>query len=127
MLTKILGTFLIYGGLLLTGNLIIGILFTLLFGDSNKKFLELPFNLLFAWLAGYYGVKSIPQTDKIRKMFGTPFWQGLEITLFSHLIGVILVYMFTKEFSLGQGMLVTILGGFGGKRAINSSEKNNVK
>ncbi|QQG40585.1 MAG: hypothetical protein HYV37_03380 [Candidatus Levyibacteriota bacterium] len=123
MWSKILRTLLIYSGLLILGNIAVSLFFAYLFGSGSSPLIEVPFNLLFAWLAGYYGVKSLSKTPEVNKVLGSPFWQGVSITLFASLLGAVVVYLLTQEITFGQGLAITLIGGFGGKRAASGTNK----
>ncbi len=123
MWRKIFQILLIYGGLLLIGNVAVSLFFAYLFGGGSSLLVEAPFNLLFAWLAGYYGVKSLSKTQEVNKILGSPFWQGVSITLFASLLGSVAVHLLTQEITIGQGLAITLIGGFGGKRAASGTSK----
>ena len=123
MWMKILKILLLYSGLLLLANVAISVFFAYIFGGGNSPLLEVPFNLLFTWIAGYKGVKAFFKIDGVSKMLGSPFWQGASIALVAGLLGSVVVYLLTKEVVIGQGLVITLIGGFGGKRAVDETTK----
>jgi hypothetical protein len=117
MWLKIAKTFILFGGLFLVGSVVISLLFMYLFDGGNSPVMEIPFNFLLAWLTGYYGVKSLSSVPGVNKVLGSPFWQGLSLLLFGSLLGTLILYILTKQFALGSGFAITLLGGLGGRRA----------
>lgn len=115
---------LIYSGLLLLANVATSIFFGYLFGGSTL--FELPFQLLFTWIAAYKGVQALREVKGASKVLGSPFWQGAVIVLISGALGATVVYLVTKGFS-GQGVLFVLLGGFAGRRAASSGKRSSGK
>lgn len=120
---KILKIFLIYGGLLFLGDVSISLFFAYMFGGGNSPLLGVPFNLFFAWLAGYYAVKSFRNDKNTANAICSPFWQGASISLFAGLLGTLLLYVITGEFTFDYGWAIILIAGYGGKRAADNVSK----
>lgn len=123
MWMKILRILLLYSGLLLLANVAISVFFAYIFGGGDNPLLQVPFNFLFTWIAGYKGVKAFSKIDGVNKVLGSPFWQGASIALVAGILGSIVVYLLTKEIVIGQGLAIMLIGGFGGKRAVDETTK----